>query len=127
MVENKIYIHITFTPRICVINTVFGRQTTHALFNVGENNCICIINEVSRMTFKSIRDKKQGRNSLWHSRLTTQHCHCSNLGCGCGLGLIPDWGTSTCHGTAKEKKNSGERNKKVKISWPRNMFVKMLS
>ena len=37
---------------------------------------------------------------LWCSRLRIRCCHCSSS-CGCcGSGLIPDSGTSTCHGHA---------------------------
>ena len=35
---------------------------------------------------------------LWHSGLSTWHCHCRRSGCCCGTGSVPGPGTSTCCG-----------------------------
>ena len=39
------------------------------------------------------------------SGLRIWYCHCSSLGGCCGPGLIPDPGTSTCHGYIQKIKN----------------------
>ena len=42
---------------------------------------------------------------LWHSGLRIWYCQCSGQDCCCGVGLIPDTGTSKCHGCIPKKKN----------------------
>ena len=53
--------------------------------------------------------------SLWYSRLSIQHCHCSSLGRCCGMGSIPGPGTAICQWGGDQKKK-GEENTLKKIS-----------
>ena len=58
---------------------------------------------MSKSAFLFLARKGWAWNSLVAWQLRTQGCHCCGSGDCCGAGLIPDPGTSKCHGCGQKK------------------------